>query len=76
MKTYKQHLNESKKQTGPLSEAVKKHISEMCEGMLHEAAKSYHNDPHADHTYEGYMKECGSYMTEKLHECMESWKMK
>lgn len=68
MKTYKQYLNESEgKKVSAMTEEAKKHVKEMCEKLYNEA-KAYHDDPHPDHTYESYVKECGDYMNEMMNE--------
>ena len=75
MKTYNQYLNESAGKKKPaMSAAAMKHIKEMCNEMLHNEAKAHDEDPHADHTYEAYMKECNEYMNECINECMNSYK--
>lgn len=68
MKTYKQYLNESEgKKVYAMTDEARKHVENMVENLCEEA-KAYHEDPHPDHTYESYIKECGDYMAEKMNE--------
>ena len=53
-----------------LSTKVQDSIKKLCEEMLHNEAKTCHEDEIEEHTYESYTKECGSYMTECMKECM------
>jgi hypothetical protein len=53
-------------ESGAMSPEAKLAVEKLCEAILKKEAEDYHNDENPDHTYEGYMKECGSY----LNECM------
>ena len=68
MKTYQEHLQESKSEKqSSISDSTKTKIKKLCE-TIHEDAKSYHEDNDSKHTYDGYIKECVSYMNECLAE--------
>ena len=49
-----------------MSEAAKANMKKICEEYLAKEAAQYHNDDDTEHTYEGYVAECGKY----LMECM------
>ena len=49
-----------------MSEAAKANMKKICEDYLAKEAAEYHNDDDTEHTYEGYVAECGKY----LMECM------
>jgi hypothetical protein len=49
-----------------MSESVKEKMKEMCENHILREAMEYHDDHDPEHTYEGYVKECISYMNEIL----------
>jgi hypothetical protein len=53
-----------------ISTNVQDSIKKLCEEMLHPEAKACHEDEMKEHTYESYIKECGSYMQECMNECM------
>ncbi len=52
-----------------LSTDVQDSIKKLCEEMLHPEAKAYHDDEDTAHTYNGYIKECKSYLRECMNEC-------
>jgi len=49
-----------------MSEAAKANMKKICEEHLAKEAAEYHNNDNPEHTYEGYVAECGKY----LMECM------
>ena len=70
-------LNEKKvntKKEYALSHKVQDSIKKLCESMLHEEAKKWHEDDDKSHTYEGYMNEAKDCMNECMNECCEVWK--
>jgi hypothetical protein len=57
-----------------VSKKVQDSIKKLCESMLHEEACKIDANENMDHTYEKYMKECGSYMKECMSESMEIYR--
>jgi len=49
-----------------MSEAAKANMKKICEEYLAKEAAEYNDDDDAEHTYEGYVAQCGKY----LMECM------
>ena len=57
-----------------VSKKVQDSIKNLCESMLHEEAMACDMNEDKEQTYEGYIKECGSYMNEYMNECMEVYR--
>jgi hypothetical protein len=57
-----------------VSKKVQDSIKKLCESMLHEEACKVDANENKDHTYEKYVKECGSYMNECMSESMEIYR--
>ena len=51
-----------------MSEEAKRAIKAICEEMLIQEAQRCDEDADPMHTYENYLNECGSYMTECMME--------
>ena len=49
-----------------ISEETKQKLYDVCKKNILKEANDYHNDEDPEHTYEGYVKECMSYMNEML----------
>ena len=47
-----------------MSEEAKRAVKTICEDMLIKEAQACDEDQDPSHTYESYLNECGSYMTE------------
>ena len=52
------------KESSCMSEESKMQLEKLCNEYLSNEAKAYHDDENPDHTYEGYVNECGNYMKE------------
>jgi hypothetical protein len=63
--SYKDFLIESN-HSECMSEGTKQIIQEVCKNHILGEAMKYHNDHDPEHTYEGYVNECMSYMNEML----------
>lgn len=73
-KDFQSSNNEVKEDINPkkqfvLSTEVQDSIKKLCIEMLHPEAKKYHDDEDTAHTYNGYIKECKSYLRECMNEC-------
>lgn len=49
-----------------MSPAAMEAVKNLCEGMLCGEAQAWHDDEDPEHTYEGYINECGKYMAEMM----------
>lgn len=72
-KTFESFVNEcwSPMQEGynpAMSEEAKRAIKAICEDLLIKEAQMCDEDQDSSHTYESYLNECGSYMTECMME--------
>jgi hypothetical protein len=56
-----------------VSHKVMEMIKEMCEGMIHNEAKSCHENDDKTQTYEKYCKEAKDYMGSCMSEKMEAY---
>jgi uncharacterized protein with von Willebrand factor type A (vWA) domain len=51
---------------GAMSPEAKMQLEKLCEEVLCKEAQAYHDDENPEHTYEGYMNECMSYINEVM----------
>jgi hypothetical protein len=54
------------KESSCMSEGARMQLEKICEEYLAKEAKEYRDDENPDHTYEGYVNECGNYIKEYM----------
>jgi hypothetical protein len=72
-KTFESFVNEcwspmEEGYSSAMSEEAKQAIKTLCEDLLIKEAQMCDEDADPNHTYESYLNECGSYMTERMME--------